>query len=66
MVTATTVRVSEYEEKAVSNAVAFAALKSGEWDFATFEAWVSEKTSEAYNRGDTDRGYWDAVCGSVY
>ena len=61
MATATTVRVSDYEEKAVSNAVAFAAMKSGEWDFATFEEWVSEKASESYRCGDSARSHCDAT-----
>lgn len=65
MTTATIFVDSNGEEKAVAKEVAFAAVKSGDWDFATFEDWVSEKVSAAYSRGDFDRSYYDAMSSAM-
>lgn len=61
MVTATTIRVSDWEEKAVSDEVAFASVKSGEWDFAMFKDWQSQKCHEAYTDGIADSRYYVAA-----
>lgn len=65
MTTATTYIDSNGTEKAVSKEVAFAAVKSGDWDFATFEDWVSEKEFAAYSNGDSDRSYYDSMSSAM-
>lgn len=49
------------EVRAVSAETAFAGVKSGDWDWETFEMWVSKVKSDAYDHGDGDRTYASAM-----
>lgn len=57
----TEVAVTKYSTKAVADEVAFAGVKSGDWDMETFEIWASKVRSDSYADGDADRSYSNAM-----